>query len=176
MGRQNGQEGWSPISGGGDTHESERTSLRLYEDDRWVAAGPGNGVRQHLLSVSKWTTLRPGAQHSLLDVIVILAFLLRLSGNLYDMPFGFHPDEKQYLHWVVMVMGEGTINPADFSNLPVFSKAVLLVLCDPRVASSQRRKHQWSSSSAKAESARAARDGHLTCSQQGAARQARRDS
>jgi 4-amino-4-deoxy-L-arabinose transferase-like glycosyltransferase len=80
------------------------------------------------LSLSRWTTLRAGAQHSVLGVIVILALVLRLSGNLYDLPYRFHPDERHYLDGAARMMNEGTLNPAYFQNPPLYSYAILLAL------------------------------------------------
>jgi 4-amino-4-deoxy-L-arabinose transferase-like glycosyltransferase len=64
----------------------------------------------------------------ILVLVLVGAFLLRVSGNLYDMPYGFHPDEKQYLHNALRMMSEGAPRPVDFRNPPLYSYAILLSL------------------------------------------------
>ncbi len=78
--------------------------------------------------VSGWTSLLAVGRHRGLGVILVIAFLLRVSGNLYDMPYRFHPDEKHYLDRAAGMMNKGTLNPAYFQNPPLYSYAILLAL------------------------------------------------
>ena len=72
----------------------------------------------------------PGAEthYRQLGAILIVSFLLRISGNLYDMPYRFHPDEHHFLDRAVMMIGEGTLNPGYFKNPPLYTYAILLGL------------------------------------------------
>jgi len=71
-----------------------------------------------------WKTLGAGAQRRQVGAILVLAFLLRVAGNLYDMPDGFHPDEKQYLQKAKRMLSEGTLDPVTFINPPLYSYAI----------------------------------------------------
>ncbi len=77
---------------------------------------------------SGWTSLLAVGRHRGLGVILVIAFLLRVSGNLYDMPYRFHPDERHYLDRAAGMMNKGTLNPAYFQNPPLYSYAILLAL------------------------------------------------
>jgi len=75
-----------------------------------------------------WKRTLAGARHGQLALILVLAFFLRVSGNLYDMPYGFHPDEYQYFDDAVEMMRKGTSSPASFRNPPLFNYVILLAL------------------------------------------------
>jgi len=85
-------------------------------------------MRRYLVGVSFWKALRAVAHQKLLIAILLLACLLRLAGNLYDMPYRFHPDEHKYAGRAVVMMSEGTLNPTYFENPPLYTYAILAVL------------------------------------------------
>jgi 4-amino-4-deoxy-L-arabinose transferase-like glycosyltransferase len=60
--------------------------------------------------------------------ILAVALILRLTGNLYDMPYRFHPDEHKYVGNAVVMMGRGTLNPEYFENPPFFTYIIVFGL------------------------------------------------
>jgi len=85
----------------------------------------GDPVHHSPFSVSFLKLFRVRGDRLPLGVILALAILLRASGNLYDMPYGFHPDEGKYLNRATRMMSEGTLNPRYFLNPPLYSYAIL---------------------------------------------------
>ena len=85
-------------------------------------------MRHYLVSFSSIKGLGAVTRHRQLGVILIVVFLLRVSGNLYDMPYRFHPDEHHFLDNSVMMIRDGTLNPAYFKNPPLYTYAIMLVL------------------------------------------------
>ena len=81
-----------------------------------------------LPSGSFWKSQSMRSRQVWLVAILASAFLLRISGNLYDRGNGFHPDEHHFLHRALTMMAEGTLNPAYFQNPPLYTYAILLGL------------------------------------------------
>ena len=72
---------------------------------------------------------RASAHHRWLVALLALAFLLRVSGSLYDRGYGFHPDEHHFLDRAMTMMKRGTLDPAAyFHNPPLYTYAILLAL------------------------------------------------
>jgi len=91
-------------------------------------AGSGDRMRHGLLEASSWKALSAGAHQRWLGVILAIGFLLRASGNLYDMGYTFHPDERKYLGVAKDMMIAGTLNPGFFENPPLYTYAIHLGL------------------------------------------------
>ena len=95
---------------------------------RQGVAGSGDRMGHGLLGVSTWKALSAGAHQRWLGVILAIGFLLRASGNLYDMGYAFHPDERKYLGVAKDMMTAGTLNPGFFENPPLYTYAIHLAL------------------------------------------------
>jgi 4-amino-4-deoxy-L-arabinose transferase-like glycosyltransferase len=75
---------------------------------------------------SKW--FGGATRHGPLGAVLALALLLRLGGNLYDMPYRFHPDEHHFVDKAVTMMRDGTLNPGYFKNPPLYTYVLLIAL------------------------------------------------
>ncbi len=85
-------------------------------------------MRRFFQYVSLVRALAAGARHRVLGGVFLLAFLLRVSGILYDMGYGFHPDEHHFRDQALTMVSRGTLNPTYFHNPPLYSYAILLML------------------------------------------------
>ncbi|MGH9365760.1 MAG: ArnT family glycosyltransferase, partial [Thermoanaerobaculia bacterium] len=78
--------------------------------------------------MSFFRSLGGGMHHRQLGAILLLSLVLRMWGNLYDMPYRFHPDEHHFVDKAIMMMREGTLNPGYFKNPPLYTYVLLFAL------------------------------------------------
>jgi 4-amino-4-deoxy-L-arabinose transferase-like glycosyltransferase len=63
-----------------------------------------------------------------LAAVLAAAFVLRVAGALYDLPYGFHPDEHHFLDKALLMVGGRTLNPSYFENPPLYTYAIVMLL------------------------------------------------
>jgi len=65
-------------------------------------------------------------ERRVLLLIVLVGFCLRVWGIGFGMPYGYHPDEHQYVGEAVHFLIEGDFNPHKFNNPSLYKYALFV--------------------------------------------------